>query len=114
MRRLFMLASGVVFMSALVSNLSSLYSGAQAPVAASPIEETDTLAAQARGYEIVLQREPNNVVALEGLAETRLEMNDPQGAIAPLEQLVSLDPDNADYAARLTEARQQAGTVTAP
>lgn len=67
------------------------------------------LEAQARGYELVLEREPDNTTALEGLLEVRLEMQDIEGAIAPLERLVELNPDQTDYAVLLAQAKQQVG-----
>lgn len=67
------------------------------------------LADQAHGYELVLDREPDNVVALEGLLEVRLEMSDIEGAIVPLERLVELNPEQSDYAVLLAQAREQVG-----
>ena len=56
-----------------------------------------SLADEERGYELVLQREPENQTALEGLADVRIRMNNGKGAIAPLENLVKLSPERADY-----------------
>ncbi|MFM6911344.1 MAG: tetratricopeptide repeat protein, partial [Dolichospermum sp.] len=40
---------------------------------------------QIKGYELVLQREPNNQTALEKLSILRLNLGDKQGAIALIE-----------------------------
>lgn len=88
------------------SGLSSEHQQKSAPVA---VSQESLLAAQERGYETVLQREPQNPTALEGLANVRLQMNNQVGAIEPLEKLVKLNPDRADYKALLGQARQQMG-----
>lgn len=67
------------------------------------------LEAQARGYELVLQKEPDNETALRGLLETRLKLRDLPGAIAALEQLVKLKPEDTNYAILLAQAKQQTG-----
>lgn len=67
------------------------------------------LEAQAKGYELVVQREPQNASALRGLLETRLKLGDIVGAIPPLEQIVKLNPDQPEYAVLLAQAKQQLG-----
>ncbi|RMF67660.1 MAG: Tfp pilus assembly protein PilF [Cyanobacteria bacterium J069] len=76
---------------------------------ASPAAQQAELADQARGYELVLQREPDNQTALRGLLETRIRQGDVQGAIEPLEKLARLNPDQSDYTVLLAQARQRVG-----
>ncbi|MCT7951200.1 tetratricopeptide repeat protein [Ancylothrix sp. C2] len=69
------------------------------------------LEAQARGYELVLQKEPENKAALEGLIRTRLQLNDVKGVIAPLEKLAALNANEPSYTVLLAQAKQQTGDV---
>ncbi|MFM6279981.1 MAG: tetratricopeptide repeat protein, partial [Dolichospermum sp.] len=64
---------------------------------------------QIKGYELVLQREPNNQTALEKLSILRLNLGDKQGAIALIEKLVELHPDRQDYQTALTNIKQKKG-----
>jgi cytochrome c-type biogenesis protein CcmH/NrfG len=85
------------------SGLSSQHQQKSAPVA---VSQESLLAAQERGYETVLQREPQNQTALEGLANVRLQMNNQVGAIEPLEKLLKLNSDRADYKALLGQVKK--------
>ncbi len=67
------------------------------------------LEAQARGYELVLQREPDNQTALRGLLEIRLQLQDIPGVIAPLEKLTKLQPEETRYGVLLAQAKQYTG-----
>ncbi|MEY3868356.1 MAG: tetratricopeptide repeat protein [Microcoleaceae cyanobacterium] len=74
------------------------------------------LQAQARGYELVLQREPDNQTALKGLLQVRLELIRLKQAqikdvIAPLEKLAKLNPDNVEYSVLLAQANEYTGNL---
>ena len=84
------------------SGLSGQHQQKQAPVV---VSQESLLAAQERGYMRVLQRDPQNLTALEGLAKVRLQMDDQVGAIDPLEKLVKLNPERADYKVLLGQAK---------
>jgi len=112
-KRIFMLGCLGAFAGSFLAGLIPLYLSQSQPQAA--VETTDgavdpqtELRQRERGYEIVLEREPNNPVALEGLAHTRLELGDAEGAIAPLEMLVKAYPDRADYQEQLAAAQEMA------
>jgi predicted Zn-dependent protease len=84
---------------------SGLSSQHQQKPATAAVSQESLLAAQEPGYVGVLQREPQNQTALEGLANVRLQMNNKVGAIEPLEKLVKLNPDRLDYKALLEQAK---------
>lgn len=87
-------------------------SGRQQQANDSPNQQRqEELADQARGYEAVLEREPENENALQGLLEIRLQQGNVQGAISPLEQLADLNPDQETYRILLAQAKQQTGDV---
>lgn len=109
-KQIFALVSMVSFGGSAIFGIVSLFSSGlssqhQQKQAAVAVSEESLLAAQERGYVTVLQREPQNQTALEGLANVRLEMNNKVGAIEPLEKLVKLNPDRADYQALLGQAK---------
>ncbi len=75
---------------------------------------TDTsaqLEEQARGFELVLQREPDNEAALRGLVEIRLQQGSIEQALVPLERLAARHPDQPDYGILLAQARDYLGDV---
>ena len=109
-KQIFALVSMVSFGGSAIFGIVSLFSSGlssqhQQKQAAVAVSQESLLAAKERGYVTVLQREPENQTALEGLANVRLEMDDKVGAIEPLEKLVKLNPDRADYKQLLGQAK---------
>ncbi|MBD2502300.1 tetratricopeptide repeat protein [Anabaena azotica] len=69
---------------------------------------------EVRGYESVLQKEPENQTALKGLLQARLQLlaikqGNVQSVIEPLEKLAKLNPDQTEYGVLLAQAKQQIG-----
>jgi cytochrome c-type biogenesis protein CcmH/NrfG len=112
-QRILILLSGVAFAGSTVLGMVSLLTTDIQASKDTPKTEAasknEQLKAQAQGYELVLQREPENQVALQGLVQTRLQMNDLQGAVEPMEKLVKLNPDNPQYKALLAEIKKRVG-----
>lgn len=99
---------GVTMLPLVTSAISSNQSNKPNPSpsqAATP-QKAD-IEAQARGYEEVLKREPENTTALRGLLEARLKLNDIKGVIDPLEKLAKLNPNMTEYGVLLAQAKQQ-------
>lgn len=77
--------------------------------AAVPEGERQQLEEQAKGFELVLQREPTNRTALESLIEIKLQLGDIEASIEPLQKLSELSPENPDYQVLLAQVQQQTG-----
>lgn len=98
-KRILTIVSVVSFVGSTVFGVVQL--AQRATDSPSPVTTTkspeSSLQEQAKGYELVLQREPNNQVALEKLSLLRVQMQDYKGASELLEKLVKLHPDRQDY-----------------
>ena len=111
LKRILIIISGMAFAGTSVFSMAGLFTSAFKE----PRDDTTTAAAskdsqleaQERGYELVLQREPENQVALQGLVQARLQKKDLQGAIEPMEKLVKLNPNNPQYKALLTGIKER-------
>ena len=116
LQKVFIVGSGLAFLGMMTLPMLDMFKespdSTQAPSSnTNPQEQLNKIA---DGYEKVLQREPNNPTALQGLAEIRLKMNDLQGAIAPMEKLVALYPEEKKLKALLEAIKQQVKTGKAP
>jgi cytochrome c-type biogenesis protein CcmH/NrfG len=111
-QRIFILISGIAFAGSTVFGMVGLFSNSsQQPkdTRSTTASKDLQLQKQAQGYELVLKREPNNQLALQGLVQARLQMNDLQGAVEPIEKLVKINPDNSQYKALLTAIKERVG-----
>jgi tetratricopeptide (TPR) repeat protein len=107
----------------LVPLLDSILKGSQAQTTSTPTptqtaasgeKQSELLQAQARGYELVLQREADNVTALRGLLQVRLELigqgvGDIKDVVPPLEKLAKLNPETTEYGILLAQAKERTG-----
>lgn len=102
--------STIPFLIDAVNNSQAKTAASSSPVpspSASSAPKKEELEAQVKGYELVLQREPDNITALRGLLEARLALGDIKGATEPLEKLAKLNPNETYYAILLAQAKQQ-------
>lgn len=111
----------LTFIAFSISPLVSSLISANEPSSANPSPETasptgggtdaEELAARARGYELVIEREPDNLSAWQGLLETRIQQQDIQGAIAALEAMTDIAPERTRWGLLLGQAKQQTGDL---
>ena len=88
-----------------VNTIKQAWEKPQQPAAVQSAETE--LQKQLKGYELVLQREPNNQMALEKLSIFRLQSGDNRGAITLMERLVKLHPDRQDYKTVLADIQKK-------
>jgi cytochrome c-type biogenesis protein CcmH/NrfG len=109
--RILIIISGLSFAGSTLFGLFGLFTKAfqdePSTAQSAAVSKNAQLEAQEQGYELVLQREPENQIALKGLVQVRLQMDDLQGAVAPLEKLVELNPEQAAYKALLAQVKQK-------
>jgi hypothetical protein len=109
-KKLIAVVSMVTFFGSLLfTGVSTMYKSLNAPKVDRnlPLAADTSLQQQARGYESVLQREPNNQVALEKLSLVRLQLQDVKGSVDILEKLAKEHPDRKDYQVLLRQMRKQ-------
>lgn len=74
-----------------------------------------------KGYETVLEREPDNPTAKQGLEQalktlvaTQIQAQNLDKAIPPMEKLVELVPDNSEYQSILEQMKQAKNNQPSP
>ncbi len=116
LKRIILLGSGIAFMGSsavfLVGALNSTPQVRDEVVDSSPVEsprnEIDARLKQRElGYQQILEKEPENRYALEGLGLVRIQMQDLPGAIEPIQKLTELYPETQQYKDVLASLKQQ-------
>jgi cytochrome c-type biogenesis protein CcmH/NrfG len=116
-QKIFVIASGVAFLGMMLFPMLSIFqTPSPAPGQAGESAPTDKakIAEIAKGYEKVLEREPDNPTALQGLVEARLQLQDLPGSIAPLEKLVKLYPEETRLKQLLDAIKKQVNQGQTP
>lgn len=98
------------FGSTVFAVIPAIQQASQPKPAIASVSVESVLQQQAQGYEMVLQREPENQLALEKLSVLRLRLKDTKGAMEPLEKLVKLHHDRQDYKVVLEQIKKQEGS----
>ncbi len=114
-RKLVPIVSGAFFLVMTISSLAGMFTNnsvEQQQASEQPSLE-ERIASQKKGFEIVLQREPNNVMALQGLVDIAIQTNNLSEAIPPLQKLIELNPKEQGYVTLLNEIKQR-NAVTTP
>jgi hypothetical protein len=108
-KRILTLVAVVSFFGSMVMGaVPAIQRAIQNPPPVTTTKSTESLLQeQAKGYELVLQREPNNQIALEKLSLFRVQMQDYKGASELLEKLVKLHPDRQDYKVILADLKKK-------
>lgn len=106
----FLSLSFLPFLGGMTSRRATGTNGDPSP-AIDPTAMQAELEAQAKGYRLVLEREPTNQTALRGLIDTEIQLGNVEGVVEPLEQLVELNPDVPEYQVLLAQTRQQLGDL---
>lgn len=81
------------------------------PSGQTPAAQTTQLTDQVRGFELVLQREPENQTALQGLVDAKIKLGDVKGAIPSIEKLAVLNPTQTQYTLLLAQAKVRTGDI---
>ncbi|WP_036480504.1 tetratricopeptide repeat protein [Myxosarcina sp. GI1] len=95
-------STGAIVLAGLFDNQKPV-----AETAVNPQSSEKQIQSQIRGYEKVLEREPENLTALNGLAQLYLQTGNAEAAIAPLEKLARLQPQQQEYQQILQVLKQQ-------
>lgn len=83
------------------------YSASQSQSSAEAPSVEEQIQMQVKGYEKVLEREPQNLTALQGLAQIYLQTSNTEKAIPVLEQLAESYPEQQEFASILQILKQQ-------
>lgn len=103
-------------LGSILSNQQAKQQPKATPTEASNAAREADLQSQARGYELVLQREPENETALRGLLQAKLQLiqlgkANIKEVISPLTQLAKLHPESVEYSVLLAQAKQYTGDL---
>ncbi|MGL5076412.1 MAG: tetratricopeptide repeat protein [Waterburya sp.] len=93
--------SGMFSQNNATSNVSESNNTANSPDTEAQIQT------QIKGYEKVLEREPKNQTALQGLAQIYLQTGKIEKAIPVIEKLAAYYPEQPEYAGVLQVIKQQ-------
>jgi hypothetical protein len=117
-QKVLIIVGGFSFLWATFAGVGKMFTEPQAgnsnPTQTEVKSPEQQLQEQAKGYESVLKKEPNNRFALEKLVEISLKLKDAKGAYEPLKKLVELYPDDPRYKEVLAIVEKQIAAENNP
>ncbi|ACK72862.1 Tetratricopeptide domain protein [Gloeothece citriformis PCC 7424] len=87
--------------------ISSLFQARHSSSNQSTVSVSNKRESEILGYQLVLEREPDNQNALQGLLAAQLQQGNLLDVIEPLERLALLNPQQPDYTFLLAQTKQQ-------
>ncbi len=115
LKRILVIVSGLFFLGMMTIPMSNIFTNKQTNNSQTPQADNQIdakkLGELAQGYEKVLEREPDNLTALQGLVEAKMRLKDYQGAKPSLEKLYQKFPENPQVMLFLYIARLQTNDI---
>ncbi|NCO73815.1 MAG: hypothetical protein GW795_01630 [Cyanobacteria bacterium] len=114
----FIIISGLAFFWFSASSMIKMVTKPATPPVNSSQGESlspeSALLKEAKGYELVLEKEPNNRFALEKLVEIQLQLKNLSAALPLMEKLVKIEPQNTKYQEVLNIIKQGLAQQNSP
>ncbi|MEM8642897.1 MAG: tetratricopeptide repeat protein [Cyanobacteria bacterium P01_G01_bin.54] len=108
LQRIILILGGVAFLSVPIFASLSFLRGEQATQGEGyPAESEGGAVTEEESYAVVVEREPENLYALQKLVEARIELGKFEEALDPLETLNELAPDNPQILRAIAEINIQ-------
>ena len=98
--------SGLPLIGSMMQENSIVSEDSSQPNTAILEQEKTRLESEAIGYQKVLLKEPDNETALRELLTVRLQQQEIEKTLEPLEKLAQLHPEQADYTVLLAQTKQ--------
>lgn len=110
-KKVFTILSGLAFVFFSVSAVVKMVLNPQTPSTATENNQTvsleeERLKKELEGYQLVLEKEPDNRFALEKLVQIQLQLGNLKEALPLMERLIKIEPENERYQEALALIKQ--------